>query len=303
MKVKAAAKINLALDVYDYKRPDGYHEIESIFQTVSIYDEVTVELIENRIELTCEVPEKFASSDPIPCDERNIAYKAAKRFIDENNLETGCRIHIKKGIPSQAGMGGGSTDAAAVLFCLNKLTGKTFSAPEKLGADVPFFLTGGTAYVSGIGEKIYKINDYSGKIIVIAKGKECVSTAKAYRLLDELREKYRRLYGDSAHIYYDKKYAPVCVKLMSDAIHNGKSASEYVRNSFEDAIHLDEVDDIKTKMMKCGAEASCMTGSGSAVFGIFADAEKAQSCAELLENDGYFSQVCEPVSESFIIIE
>ena len=300
MKVKAPAKINLALDVYDYKRPDGYHEIESIFQTISIYDEVTVELIENGIELTCEVPEKFASSDPIPCDERNIAYKAAKKFIDENNLEKGCRIHIKKGIPSQAGMGGGSTDAAAVLFCLNKLTGKTFSAPEKLGADVPFFLTGGTAYVSGIGEKIHKINDYSGKIIVIAKGNECVSTAKAYELLDELREKYRRLYGDSAHIHYNKKYPLVYVKLM---IHNGKNASEYVRNSFEDAIHLDEVDDIKAKMMKSGAEASCMTGSGSAVFGIFADAEKAQSCAELLENDGYFSQVCEPVSESFIIIE
>lgn len=300
MKVKTAAKINLVLDVYDYKRPDGYHEIESIFQTVSIYDEVTVELIENGIELTCEVPERFASSDPIPCDERNIAYKAARKFIDENNLETGCRIHIKKGIPSQAGMGGGSTDAAAVLFCLNKLTGKTFSAPEKLGADVPFFLTGGTAYVAGIGEKIYKINDYSGKIIVIAKGNECVSTAKAYRLLDELREKYRRLYGDSAHIHYNKKYPPVYVKLM---IHNGKNVSEYVRNSFEDAIHLDEVDDIKAKMMKSGAEASCMTGSGSAVFGIFDDTEKAQSCAELLENDGYFSQVCEAVPESFIIIE
>lgn len=299
MKVKTAAKINLVLDVYDYKRPDGYHEIESIFQTVSIYDEVTVELIENEIEITCEVPEKFASSDTIPCDERNIAYKAAKRFIDENNLETGCRIHIKKGIPSQAGMGGGSTDAAAVLFCLNKLTGKTFSAPEKLGADVPFFLTGGTAYVSGIGEKIFKINDYLGKIIVIAKGNECVSTAKAYGLLDELREEYRRLYGDSAHIHYNKKYPPVYVKLM---INNGKNVSEYVRNSFEDAIHLEEVDDIKAKMMKSGAETSCMTGSGSAVFGIFDDAEKAQSCAELLENDGYFSQVCEPVPESFIII-
>ncbi|MDE7099261.1 MAG: 4-(cytidine 5'-diphospho)-2-C-methyl-D-erythritol kinase [Ruminococcus sp.] len=285
MKVKAPAKINLALDVYDYKRPDGYHEIESIFQTISIYDEVTVELIENGIELTCEVPEKFASSDTIPCDERNIAYKAAKRFIDENNLEKGCRIHIKKGIPSQAGMGGGSTDAAAVLFCLNKLTGKTFSAPEKLGADVPFFLTGGTAYVFGIGEKIYKINDYSGKIIVIAKGKEGVSTAEAYAEIDNLK--------NPAHI---------CVKEMVNAINNGEDICSYVGNIFEQAVNLCEVDDIKTKMMKSGAEASCMTGSGSAVFGIFADAEKAQSCAEILENDGYFSQTCEPVSKSFIII-
>ncbi|MDE6779829.1 MAG: 4-(cytidine 5'-diphospho)-2-C-methyl-D-erythritol kinase, partial [Ruminococcus sp.] len=115
MKVKSAAKINLALDVTG-KLDNGYHNIESIFQTVSIYDEVTVELTESGIALSCEVPEHFADSDPIPCDERNIAYKAARKFFDDNNLDIGCRIHIKKGIPSQAGMGGGSTDAAAVLY-------------------------------------------------------------------------------------------------------------------------------------------------------------------------------------------
>ena len=146
MRVKTAAKVNLALDVTG-KLPNGYHSLESVFQTVGLYDELTVELTESGIELSCEVPERFASSDPIPCDGRNIAYKAAKQFFEENGMNFGCRIHIKKGIPSQAGMGGGSTDAAAVLFCLGKLTGKSIKAPEKLGADVPFFLTGGTAYV------------------------------------------------------------------------------------------------------------------------------------------------------------
>ena len=185
MRVKTAAKINLALDVTG-KLPNGYHDLESVFQTVGLYDEVEVELTNSGIELSCDVPDEFASSDPIPCDERNIAYKAAKFFFEQNGMDCGCRIHIKKGIPSQAGMGGGSTDAAAVLYCLGRMTGKTISNSEKLGADVPFFLTGGTAYVEGIGEKITPIADYSGRILVIAKGKEGVSTAEAYRNIDSL---------------------------------------------------------------------------------------------------------------------
>ncbi|MDE6677550.1 MAG: 4-(cytidine 5'-diphospho)-2-C-methyl-D-erythritol kinase, partial [Ruminococcus sp.] len=117
MKIKSCAKINLALDVTG-RLENGYHSIESVFQTVGIYDEITVELTDSGIALTCEVPEEFQSSDLIPCDERNIAYKSARKFFDDNNLDIGCRIHIKKGIPSQAGMGGGSSDSAGVLYCL-----------------------------------------------------------------------------------------------------------------------------------------------------------------------------------------
>ncbi len=285
MKVKTAAKINLALDVTG-RLPNGYHEIESVFQTVGLYDEITVELTDKDISVSCEVPEKFAFSDPIPCDERNIAYKAAKKFIDENNIETGCKIHIKKGIPSQAGMGGGSTDAAAVLFCLNKLTGKSFSAPEKLGADVPFFLTGGTAYVTGIGEKITPIVDYSGKILVIAKGIKGVSTAEAYSKIDSLENPV------SVH-----------VKKLISAIQNSENIASYVGNIFESAVKLDEVDDIKSKMLVSGAETACMTGSGSAVFGIFGDMKSAEKCHCLLIKTGYFSEICETVSKSFIILE
>ncbi len=285
MRVKAAAKVNLALDVTG-KLPNGYHEIESVFQTVGLYDEVTVELINSGIELTCEVPEQFASADPIPCDERNIAYKAAHKFLDENELDTGCRIHIKKGIPSQAGMGGGSTDAAAVLFCLNKLTGRTFSAPEKLGADVPFFLTGGTAYVTGIGEKISKIADCSGKILVIAKGKEGVSTADAYKRIDSLENP-----------------APVRVKELIRAIENSDNIADYIGNVFEEAVNLWEVDDIKQKMLMSGAETACMTGSGSAVFGLFSDMESAKKCHYWLTELAYFSRICETFPESFIILD
>ncbi|SHM53325.1 4-(cytidine 5'-diphospho)-2-C-methyl-D-erythritol kinase [Ruminococcus flavefaciens] len=286
MKVKTAAKVNLALDVTG-KLPNGYHAIESVFQTVGLYDEVTVELTDSGIELSCEVPESFASSDPIPCDERNIAYKAAKLFFEENGMDCGCRIHIKKGIPSQAGMGGGSTDAAAVLYCLGRMTGKSVSAPEKLGADVPFFLTGGTAYVEGIGEKITPIADYSGRILVIAKGKEGVSTAEAYRNIDSL----------AAPVHTETK------KLI-DAIEKAPdTACKYFGNLFEQAVQLEEVDSIKSVMLGNDALSAIMTGSGSAVFGLFTDTAQAEICAEKLTEKGFFSAVCRTVPESFIITE
>lgn len=287
MKVLSAAKINLALDVTG-RLDNGYHAIESIFQTVGLYDEVTVDLTDDGIiSITCELPEFFEQSDPIPCDERNIAYKAAKRFFEQNGMDCGCRIHITKGIPSQAGMGGGSTDAAAVLYCLGKLTGKSFSAAEKLGADVPFFFTGGTAYVSGIGEKIEPAPDYSGRILVIAKGKEGVSTAEAYARIDALT--------NPVHPETD---------MLAEALRNSPdTAYRYFGNLFEQAIQLEEVSDIEEIMSGNGALNAVMTGSGSAVFGLFDTQEKADSCAEKLREKGYFAQACKTVAESFVNLE
>lgn len=288
MKIKTAAKINLALDVVG-KMENGYHAIESVFQTVGIYDDVTVEL-DDGITVSCEIPEEFSSADPIPCDERNIAYKAARLFFETVGISGGCRIHIKKGIPSQAGMGGGSTDAAAVLYCLNKLTGVNLNNTElaeigkKLGADVPFFFTGGTAYVGGIGEKITPLADFSGHILVIAKGVQGVSTAEAYRSIDALK-------------------APVHPQTSSlvQAINTAPDeAFRYVGNLFEQAIQLNEVDKIKAEMLSCGAQTACMTGSGSAVFGMFTDIGAAEKCAEALKKSGFFATVCKTVAESFI---
>ncbi len=284
MKVRTAAKVNLALDVTG-KLANGYHTIESVFQTVGLYDELTVELTDSGIELSCDVPKEFASSDPIPCDERNIAYKAAKMFFAENDMDCGCRIHIKKGIPSQAGMGGGSTDAAAVLYCLGKLTGKSVGSPEKLGADVPFFLTGGTAYVEGIGEKITPISDYSGRILVIGKGREGVSTAEAYRSIDSLK----------APQHPDAKKLAEKIKSAPD------EAYKCFGNLFEEAVKLVEVDAIKSVMIGSKALSAVMTGSGSAVFGLFASKSEAESCAEKLKGNGFFAAVCETVPESFVI--
>ena len=285
MKVKTAAKLNLALDVTGVL-PNGYHTLKSVFQTIGIYDEVTVELTapDEGIVISCDVPEEFASADHIPCDARNIAYKAAQRVFDEYGTEAGCRIHIKKGIPSQAGMGGGSTDAAAVLYCLEKLTGKRLSAPEKLGADVPFFLTGGTAYVEGIGEKITPIADYSGRILVIGKGREGVSTAEAYRAIDGLTSPEH----------------PDAEKLAEKIGTEPDGAYRWFGNLFEEAIKLPEVEEIKSVMAESGAQNPCMTGSGSAVFGQFTDEASAELCAERLRTSGYYAQVCRTVSSSFI---
>lgn len=286
MRVKTAAKINLALDVTG-KLPNGYHTLESVFQTVGLYDELSVELTDSGIELSCETPEQFASADPIPCDERNIAYKAAKLFFDENGMDCGCRIHIKKGIPSQAGMGGGSTDAAAVLYCLGRLTGKSVAKPEKLGADVPFFLTGGTAWVEGIGEKITPISDYSGRLLVIAKGSEGVSTVEAYKRIDSL--------VSPCH--------PNAKKLAETINTDPDSAFGCFGNLFEEAVQLSEVAEIEREMLECGALSAVMTGSGSAVFGLFEAADKAELCAEKLKDKGCISCVCMTVPESFEIIE
>ncbi len=285
MKVKSAAKINLALDITG-KLPNGYHSIESVFQTVGLYDEVEVELTDGGILLECEVPECFASSDPIPCDERNIAYKAAKFFFEQNGLDCGCRIHIKKGIPSQAGMGGGSTDAAAVLCCLGQLTGKSVKNPEKLGADVPFFMTGGTAYVEGIGESITPLPDYSGRILVVAKGIEGVSTAEAYGKTDSLiSPQHPDVHG-----------------LVDTLVNSPDEAFRFFGNLFEEAVSLTEVDEIKKSMLAGGALNAVMTGSGSAVFGLFSERDNAAVCAEKLEKSGFFACVCETVPESFIVM-
>ena len=184
-------------------------------------------------------------------------------------------------------MGGGSTDAAAVLYCLGKLTGKSFSAAEKLGADVPFFFTGGTAYVSGIGEKIEPASDYSGRILVIAKGKEGVSTAEAYARIDALT--------NPVHPETD---------MLAEALRNSPdTAYRYFGNLFEQAIQLEEVRDIEEIMSGNGALNAVMTGSGSAVFGLFDTQEKADSCAEKLREKGYFAQACKTVAESFVNLE
>lgn len=282
MKIKTPAKINLALDVCGILE-NGYHSIKSVFQTVGLYDDVSVELNDSgEINVRCILPEEFAQADPVPSGEKNIAYKAARLFLDTIASDKGCDIIINKGIPSQAGMGGGSTDAAAVIRCLNELTGAGLDIPaleavgKKIGADVPFFFTGGTAYVSGIGEEIIPLPGYSGRILVIAKGVQGVSTAQAYMAVD----------GLEAPVHPDAE------KLAEFIRNDPDNAYRYFGNLFEDAINLDEVSKIRSCMKSMGALSAVMTGSGSAVFGLFNDDNTAQKCCDTLIRQGFFAKVC-----------
>ncbi|WP_294366484.1 4-(cytidine 5'-diphospho)-2-C-methyl-D-erythritol kinase [uncultured Ruminococcus sp.] len=276
----APAKINLGLDVVG-TRADGYHLLETVFQAVSITDTVTVSLAEQPgIALTCDHP-------AVPCSPKNIAWKAAQRFLEAAKITAGVQIHIAKRIPMEAGMGGGSTDGAAVLLALQELTQQAlskktlFSIAVSLGADVPFFLLGGTAYAAGIGEVLEPLPPFSAAHLVIAKGTAGVSTAAAYQEIDALEQ--------PAH-------PPV--QQLRQALEHGAGAAEIAPlcgNLFESAVHLDEVSEIRKSMLENGAYCSVMTGSGAAVFGLFPDADTAEQACALLQKQAAFAEVCHTI--------
>lgn len=281
IKVKTSAKINLSLDVVG-RKPDGYHLIESIFQSVNIYDIITVSKIENGIHLTCNEPE-------IPCDSRNIAYKAARLFLDKTGIKSGINIHIEKHIPSQAGLGGGSSDGAGVLYAMNTLFDTNIDICDlaklaaNISADTAFFIYGGTAFVQGIGEIINPIRLLPPIELVIAKGRSGISTPEAYKMIDELPE--------PNHIDTRK---------LLKAIDKGKFMyhCDCCGNIFEQVTTVNDVFDIKKRMLANGAENAVMSGSGSAVFGIFKDFEAAAKCSEKLKNIYPFAVHCQTIPQS-----
>lgn len=278
--ISAYAKINLYLDITG-RRSDGYHLLETIMQTVSLCDEISISLPKSG-EIVLYADNDF--SDDVPTDNRNIAYKAAKVFYDTvPELFSGAEIHLRKHIPSQAGLGGGSADAAAVLRGLYKLHNKPFDikklfdAALSLGADVPFCLAGGAAVCHGVGEVITPITPMPQDIsIVIAKGGEGISTGKAFSEIDRLgfaEEQTEHL----LEMYDNQDYKKLCF------------------NRFEQVTNIGEIKDIREKMLGYGAEAACLSGSGSAVFGLFRDKYRAGNCAEELRKNGFFSEVCKAV--------
>lgn len=277
ISVKAYAKINLYLDITG-RRSDGYHLLETIMQTVSLCDELSISL-RNNGEIILYSDNDF--SGDIPCDERNIAYKAAKRFYENApELFAGLKIHLTKNIPSQAGLGGGSADAAAVLRGLYELHGKPFDEQLlydialSLGADVPFCLHGGAAICHGIGEEMKAVPFMDeGLSILIAKGGFGISTAAAFREIDRVGFAENRA-DEILELYHKGDYSKLCF------------------NRFEQVTALDEIRSLKEKMLEFGAEAACMSGSGSAVFGIFKNADNAEKLCSKLRKNGFFAEVC-----------
>lgn len=271
MEQEAFAKINLSLDITG-RREDGFHTLDTVMQSVSLSDRVRLELDDTgEIALTCSKPH-------IPCDARNTAFRAAQLFLDATGLAYGARIHIEKRIPDEAGLGGGSADAAAVLRMLNALTGEPLNTAEllflamRVGADVPFCVLNGTRRCGGIGEEMIPLAPMAHCGILLVKPPVGVSTPAAYRRCDEAPDDGVR-------------YTGALVRAI-EARDFGRIASS-LGNRFDDALRLPEVEAIKERLRALGALGAQMTGSGSAVFGLFETEDDARrACAALGERYG-----------------
>ena len=280
IKLKAPAKINLSLDVRG-KRPDGYHELATVMQTVSLYDEIT--LTDNdsgAVTVSCDY-------EGVPCDDRNICAKAAYKFFDYCRLPvSGVHIHIDKTIPTQAGLAGGSSDGAAVIVGLNQLFNTRLSPKEMLdigervGADVPFCIEGGTKLCTGIGATMRRVASLHGVYLVICKPDTVsVSTAEAYQKVDAL----------PPHPCYTDEMVKA---LFSRDLFMITST---IFNDFELALQIPEVTEIKRQMLAHKAKGAGMSGSGSAVFAVFSSESKARKCAEALKAEYPQTFLCQPV--------
>lgn len=279
VKLKAYAKINLSLDITGVLE-NGYHSLESVFQSISLCDIVTVSLNDTG-NITVE-----SDNSEIPSGTGNIAYRAASAFFEYIKCsESGADIKINKKIPSKAGMGGGSADAAAVLKALDYLCksgiseNKLCSLGGKIGADVPFCIKGGTVFAEGTGNILHTLPFAdNGYFLCAAKGSDGISTVEAYHRFDEMQKNI--VHPDTA--------------LILEKIKNNdlKSALKYLGNVFEQTTDLDDVDYIKKIMLENNAETALMTGSGSAVFGIFDNIGNAEKCMRILQKSNIFADVC-----------
>lgn len=283
--IKAPAKINLYLDVVS-KRQDGYHDIKSIMHTVSLSDIVTVEKTkENTIILSSNFPH-------VPTDEKNIAYKAAKKFFEAVEIKEGAKIHIEKHIPVSSGLAGGSTDAAATLKALNELynypltTEELLSLGATLGADVPFCIIGGCAACTGLGEIMIPMPTVEAKHVLVVRGGEGVSTPKAYGMIDAL-------YGDDVNSDHGDYEAAL------DAVNTNDIGKLYssAYNIFEEVILPIHSTAQKQKelLLENGAEFCMMSGSGPAVFAFFKDHITATTAASAIRKFGARAFICETI--------
>lgn len=279
IKERAYAKINLFLDVIS-KREDGFHNINSIMHSVSLSDELFFEI------LPCEKTEivlEIEGNSSIPDNEDNLIVKAAKEFLKEANEKARIEVYLKKNIPVCAGLGGGSSDAAATLRALNNYYNKfseeeLLSIASRLGSDVPFCLVGGTAFCQGRGEILNKIENCPDLSLVISIGRDKVSTPEAYRKIDQLY----------LNENFDKKTDEKFIKEVVERIYKVDFSSEYFYNVFEKIVPFDSsVNSIKTSLLGAGARFCLMSGSGPSVFGLFEDDNSALRAVDILRSCGY----------------
>lgn len=282
IEIKAYAKINLMLDIVS-ARTDGYHDLFMVMQSVGVYDTVTVERNKSKkITISCNI-------EDIPCDENNIAYKAAKAFFEANQIkDTGIHIDIVKCIPHAAGLAGGSADGAAVIVALNKLFDANLTDNElcrigvKIGADVPFCIVGGTLLAQGIGDVLNKVKPLRQCYILLAKPDFGVNTGKAYHEFDVCGK-----------VHTPDKLGMLCAMQSRDL----QLISSKMENVFEQFIEVPKRIEIKEIMRNNNALGVCMSGSGPTIFGLFSDKNSADKAAKELKEFAKDICVCEPVNK------
>ncbi len=272
--IKAKAKINLFLEVTG-KLDNGYHTISTVMHEIDLWDDVTVsENTSKQITLTSD-------NTNMPLDSSNIAYRAAEAFYKNTGIEfNGINIDIKKNIPMEAGLAGGSADGAAVLKALNEISQNTLTTDElceigaKIGADVPFCIKGGACLCTGIGDIMTPCNTLPKCTVLIAKGAEGMSTPRAYNQLDTMTD--RKIHDNN----------------MPELLECGdiKAICNGMYNCFE--LLIPSIETIKTTMKNNGALGAMMSGSGTSVFGIFDDMTLAAKAEKKLIEKGLSAFIC-----------
>ena len=276
ISLKALAKINLGLDVVR-RREDGYHEVRMVMQTIHLFDRVN-------IEKTSELGIKIKTNlSYLPVNENNLIYKAGKLLMDEFDIREGLSVDLDKRIPVAAGMAGGSTDAAAMLYGMNKMFGLGLSMQElkdrgvKIGADVPYCLMRGTALAEGIGEKLKSLPPMIKCPVLIAKPQISVSTKFVYENL--------KLDENTNHPDIDRLIKDIKAKDL-------QGVCDHMGNILETVTipNYPVIAEIKKNMIENGATGAMMSGSGPTVFGLFDDAEKAKQAYKAMKKSGLSRQ-------------
>ena len=272
INIPAYAKLNLTLDILG-KRPDGYHEMKMVMQTISLHDDVTVALTDGK-GITCRV-----DGAALPCDERNLAVKAARAFCEAMEYGGSIDIALIKRIPSEAGMAGGSADAAAVLRALRELVSPTLTDErlEQIGAavgsDVPFCIRGGTQLAEGRGEKLTVLKPAPRFFVAVCKPDFPISTPALFARVDGVAITDR---------------PDTDAMLAAIECGNADTLCANVSNVFEQVLpeaQRERIEEIKRALAENGALCAAMTGSGSAVFGLFREEDACRKACDTLQSE------------------
>ena len=280
IRVKSYAKINWTLDVL-FKREDGYHELRTIYQTVSLHDTLRLTETPGAIEIACD-------DGRVPSDESNLAHRAAARLREAARVTAGARIEITKRIPVAAGLGGGSSNAAAALLGLARLwrvnldERALFEIAASLGSDVPLFLLGGTVLGVGRGEEVYPLEPVACEELLLVNAGVAVSTATAYAGLSRLTRQE-------------------ALRIMPFTLFAAKATWELplaAANDLEETVIAahPESAEVKRRLKSCGARHVLMSGSGGTVFAVFDNSETNERAQAEMRASGYWAARARAVS-------